>query len=270
MKVRTFLLLALLPFVFYGLKNEPWLGNVYELELLTNYSLSFFTSVDNAIVPLQKTSWDHLLYADLSFPYSASGSIDADVRFQATPRQDFGIQSIALQARHLFYDDISGDPVSFVASFNARYTFDKSLKDISCPYHGDVDFEINASLGKEFNQGIHWHYRLWTLAGLGIANEGSPWIYGLVAAEFNQNDHYIFSLFLSGEEGFGKNHWVDIHHFKGYGKIDYGNIELTLRYGIRFHQWGTLRFDYIRRLLARSCPRNVNTFAITYVFPFSF
>ena len=55
-----------------------------------------------------------------------------------------------------------------------------------------------------------------------------------------------------------------------YAKIREKAIDLGFRYGYRLGVYGTLRFTYFRRVLARSCPAEVNAFIFSYLLPFSF
>ncbi|MDE3046793.1 MAG: hypothetical protein KGI83_00410 [Verrucomicrobiota bacterium] len=61
-----------------------------------------------------------------------------------------------------------------------------------------------------------------------------------------------------------------IDHFHGYVKIRYKSIDVGVRYGYRLGVYGTLRFAYVRRVLAKSYPQQVNSFIFSYLLPFSF
>ncbi|MES2273793.1 MAG: hypothetical protein V4487_06340, partial [Chlamydiota bacterium] len=146
----------------------------------------------------------------------------------------------------------------------------RSLKDVSCPYHGNVDFEANFSVGKEFDASDCWRFRIWGFGALGHANRGSPWVRAIVALETNINDLHKWALFAEASNGYGRHSRVEIDHFHGYAKIRQKSIDLALRYGYRMGVWGTLRLEYQRRVLAKSCPAHVNAFIISYLLPFSF
>ena len=160
-KIAIYLLQLLVPCIAFCLEMQPWFGNVYEFDLLARYSYSYYHRVPDATRPLGYTSEDHLAYADLELPFAPYWSFDGDLQFTDTPRQSFSFRSIALQLRYLWLDDIVGDSVSLTTGFSARHTSRRSLKDISCPYHRDFDFEANFALGKEFDKFEFWRYRLW-------------------------------------------------------------------------------------------------------------
>lgn len=254
----------------FSLEVQPWFGDVFEFHFLSGYTYSRFKKVEGAIDQLTRPSNDHLLFADLEFSPSPYWSFDSDLEFVDTPRQSFSFRSLGGQGRYLWFDDITGDPITLVTGCNARYTSSRSLKDVSCPYHGNIDFQLHIALGKEFDQGGYWRFRMWGLGLVGMANRGSPWVGGTVAIEGNYNDEHKWALFVEGGHGYGRKTSIRISDFFGYGKIRYKFIDIAARYGIRLGVWGTLRFEYKRRVLAKLYPQNVNFFNISYLLPFSF
>lgn len=253
-----------------ALEVEPWLGEIYEFHFLSSYSYSFYSSVEGSTAPLKGTSKDHLLYFDLEFPFSPDWACDADLQFVDTPRQSFSYRAAALQLRYLWLDDIVGDPVSLTTGFNLRYTSSRSLHDVSCPYHANVDFQANFSIGKEFDQFEFWRLRIWGYGNLGIANRGSPWMSAILGLEGNFDERHKWGIYADGRHGFGRRTWINISDFNGYAKIRYKAIDIAFQYGYRFGVYGTLKAAYSRRLLAKRYPQRMNTFLISYLLPFSF
>ncbi|MGD2168948.1 MAG: hypothetical protein PVI40_01740 [Chlamydiota bacterium] len=253
-----------------GLERQPWFGDVFEFHFLSGYTYSRFRKVEGAIDQLTRASNDHLLFADLELSPSPHLSIDSEIEFTDTPRQSFSFRSYALQGRYLWLDDIVGDPITLATGLNGRFTSSRSLKDVSSPYHGNVDFEANVAIGKEFDQGGYWRFRIWGMGVIGLANKGSPWFEGLLAIEGNYDDDHKWGLFLDGGHGYGRKTQIDISNFYGYGRVRYKYIDITGRYGVRLGVWGTLRFEYTRRLLAKLYPEKVNFFTVSYLLPFSF
>lgn len=270
MKLFLYLLLPIFPIFAFVIEYQPWFGNVYEFNFLSRYAYSYFSSVASSLRPLGKTSNDHLLYFDLEFPVSSVCSIDADIEFTDTPRQSFSFRSLALQGRYLFYDDIVGDKVSLALGGNIRYTSSTSLKDISCPYYANCDFEGTVAIGKEFFNTDTWRVRAWGVGGIGIGNRGSPFFLGIFSLEGNVREISKWSIFAVGTHGYGPKTAINIDNFYGYGNVRERNIDIGGRFGHRFGVWGTLSFEYIRRVYAKCCPKDVNTFAINYLLPFSF
>ncbi len=266
--MRIFLA-SLIPFLGCALEHQPWFGDVFEFHFLGRYSYSQFHSFQNAIPPLDEIFQAHLIYLGLDFSPSPVWSLDADMQFADTTKMSFNFRTFALQARYLWLDDIVGDPVSLVSGFSTRITSTRSLKDISCPSHAVLDFELNFALGKELEASNSWLFRFWGFGAIGHANRGSPWVRGIVSIETNIEDRHKWALYAEGINGYGRRIHVDIDHFFGYAKIREKAIDLGIRYGRSLDVWGTLRFEYIRRVLAKSAPENVNTFMVSYLLPFS-
>lgn len=258
------------PFAFLSaLEVQPWFGDVYEFHLLTNYSYSWFNSVQNSSPPFHRFFQTNLAYLGLDFSPSPVWSIDTDLQLAESSAVPFTFRSFALQARYLWLDDIVGDPVSFATGGSIRVTGSEALTDVSCPSHGNVDFEVNFSLGKELDASDTWRFRTWCFGAVGQANRGSPWVRAIVALEMNIDDIHKWALFAEGINGYGGHTRVNVDHFFGYGKIREKAIDLNLRYGRGLGVWGTLRFGYSYRVLAKSAPERVNTFFVSYLLPFS-
>lgn len=261
-------------FVFLGnlaaaIEVQPWFGDVYEFHFLGSYAYSWFESVQNSRPHFHQFFQSHLAYFGLDFSPSPVWSIDADLQFADTSAMTFNFRTIALQARYLWLDDIIGDPVSLVTGGNIRVTGTRSLKDVSCPSHGTVDFELNFSLGKEFDVSDTWRYRAWIFGAVGHANRGAPWVRAITAFEMNISDLHKWAVYASGINGYGRHTHINVDHFFGYARIREKAIDLGIRYGYRIGVWGTLRADYLYRVLAKTAPRNVNTVMVSWLLPFS-
>jgi hypothetical protein len=262
-------LLALFPLFASALEVQPWFGDCLEFHLLSSYAYSYFEKVQNGVPQLNYTFHSNVGYIDLDFSPTPEWSIDADFQVAATSKEQFNFRSTALQARYLWLDDIVGDPVSFTTGISGRFTNTASLRDVSCPYHGHFDFEFNFALGKEFDVSDSLAWRAWCYGAVGQANRGSPWVRAIAALESNYEDKHKFGVFAEGSNGYGRHIHVLIDDFYGYAKIRQKSIDIGARYGYRVGVWGTLRFEYVRRVLAKSCPSQVNSFIFSYLLPFS-
>lgn len=270
MKRKIFKVLSLLlPLTGMAIEKQPWFGDVYQFHFLGSYAYSRFNTVQNGVPQLKTPFQSHLLYFGLDFSPSPVWSIDGDIQFADTTAMSFNFRSLALQARYSWLDDIIGDPISLVTGVDIRFTGSKALRDVSCPSHGNVDFELNFALGKEWEAASSWLFRAWGYGALGHANRGAPWVRGIVALETNIEDHHKIALYAEGINGYGRHARVNLDHFYGYARIREKAIDVGARYGYRMDTWGTLRFEYVRRVLAKSAPQNVNTWMIGYLLPFS-
>jgi hypothetical protein len=262
-------LFAFFPLFGFALESQPWFGDCLEFHFLADYAYSYFSKVQNGTPQLTNTFQSNILSLGLDFSPTPEWSVDADMQVAATTKENFNFRSIALQARYLWLDDIIGDRVSLATGANIRFTNTASLRDVSCPFHTNCDFEMNFSLGKEFDVSDAFAWRMWAYGAMGQGIWGSIWVRAIAALETNYSDRHKFGFLFSGINGYGRHTTVFIDDFHGYGKIRQKSIDLSVRYGYRMGIWGTLRFEYARRVLAKSCPQDVNTFIFSYLLPFS-
>lgn len=269
--IRKCLTAAVLLFAARGaaIEVQPWFGDVYEFHFLQSYAYSWFHTVQNSRPLYDHLFRSNLIYSGLEFAPSPVWDVDGDLQFADTTATSFNFRSLALQVRYLWYDDIIGDSVSFATGFSGRITGSSSLKDVSCPSHGNVDFEVNFSLGKEFDAPDIWRFRAWAFGAIGHANRGAPWVRAITSIEMNRNDVHKFALYATGINGYGRRTHINVNHFYGYGKYREKAIDLGMRYGYGMGVWGTLRIEYLYRVLAKTAPQNVNTFIVSWLLPFS-
>jgi hypothetical protein len=258
------------PFFAMALEMQPWFGEVYEFYLLSSYSYSRFSKVQDGVPQLKSPFNVNLLYFDLDFPLSPEWSVDADVQFADTTQQSFNFRTAALQGRYLWLDDIIGDKVSLSTGGNVRFTPTYALHDISCPSRTNVDFELNFSIGKELEVKECILFRVWGFGAVGQGIFGAPWVRATVALETNIDDKHKFALYGMGDNGYGRHSRVLTNDFHGYGKIRTKSIDVGLRYGYQVGVWGTVRIEYARRFLSKAAPAHVNSWIISYLLPFSF
>lgn len=252
-----------------ALEVQPWFGDCLEFHFLGSYNYSFFDKVQNGTPQLTSTFQSNVITAGLDFSPTPEWSVDGDIQAADTTQENFNFRSLAVQARYLWLDDIIGDKISLTTGGNVRFTNSASLHDVSCPYHSNCDFELNFSLGKEFDVSDAFAWRMWGFGTVGHGIKGSPWVRAILAVETNYNDKHKLAFFAEGSNGYGGHRRVFIDDFDGYAKIRQKSIDLSVRYGYRIGVWGTLRFEYGRRVLAKSCPQNVNSFMFSYMLPFS-
>lgn len=274
---KTFLKICLFiaPLPLFALKIEPWFAEPWEFELDSCYTYSRYRHVQNAIRPLKSPSNDHLVAFDLSVTPVFGLAADApwnyaiDLEFAATPRQSFGFRSAGGQIRYLWLDDVSGDFASVTTGLDLRGVSHASLKDISCPYHSYANFELNTSIGKEWDRWEYWIARAFAFVGLGTANRGYPWIRAIIAGEGNHHDLFEYKVYVQSYIGLGHRKKINIDHFHGYGLIQHRSIDLGASIRYIFKIWGSLSLDYTYRVYAHSFPEHVNFFTICYRLPFS-
>ncbi len=263
------LALLLLPLSLFALEIEPWFSNVWEFNFTPSYTYSRYRDVQDGHPQLSSASNDQLIAFNLSVPPSPEWEIAADMEFAQTPRQSMGFRSTALQARYLWLNDVVGDPVSLTTGVSFRAVGSHSLKDVSCPYHFYANYELNASIGREWDRGFDWFFRVYGFGAVGIANRGYPWTRALMMLEGSWHEAHRLGLFGEGYFGFGSRSRVMTDHFHGYAFIHHRSLDVGLQYTYVFEIWGRISLGYTRRLYARSFPENVNFFTLRYTLPFS-
>lgn len=262
-------LLLLLPISLFGLEIQPWFCDMWEFSFTPSYTYGRFHSVQNGDPQLKKPFNEHLLTFDLEVSPSPHWDMDADVEFADTTAVSMALRSGAFQIRYLWLDDVACDPVSLTTGISARGVASRSLKDISCPYHFHTNFEVNTSIGKEWDHGFDWHMRLYGFGAIGVANRGYPWVTAFAMFEGNIHCTHRLGIFAEAYVGFGNQAHVHTNHFNGYADIRHRNIDTGVKYTYVFEIWGHLSFAYTRRVYARSFPENVNFFTVSYMLPFS-
>ena len=261
--------ICLFPLVASTLETKPWLGTVWEFDFSAAYTYSRFSRVDGASAQLKHPFNDQLVTLDIGFTPSEMWDVRAEVEVVNTPRQSWGYRSAAVQGRVQWLDDISGDPLSLTSGLNMREVSTVSLRDISCPYHSVVDFELTTAIGKEWSKGCHWTMRTWGNVGIGMANRGYPWLSAQGVVEKNWNNHHRAILFADGYIGFGPKQHVDVNHFHGWAKYHHQSVDLGVGYQYHFDLWGDITVSYAYRVFAHTFPERVNFFTIAYQVPFS-
>ena len=270
--MKKFFVLLLFPLFLFSLERTAWLGNPYQFLFKSEYDYDYYKKFSHAIDPLKETRHDNTLKAGLNFTLPKDTiDAEAEIEFAKTKEQNFSFRSLVLQTRYQFLNDINGDYfISLNAGINFRYTTEKSLKDISCPYHNNLDIEVFSCLGKEISSGKSWLYRVYTVGYYGIENKSNMWGKIRISNGFSYKEIHSFYCDLIFEQTFGKHHFVNIDHFFGYGRTHSTYLDLDLAYEIKLDIWGKLKFDYIYRVISKCRPERVSFFGFLYTWNFSF
>ena len=263
-----FLSLFFLP--LNALENRPWFFPPWQLYTGGLVEASVFTTVKDGFNPTQYRSNNVWAKAYLFFAISSKNDIQAEIEFLKTSLYPFGFESFVLQLRHQLLNDISGDFLSFDLGANVRFVPHKRLLDVATPYHNLQNFELEASLGKEFSRGEDWFFRTFLFTGFGQANKGYPWVRVAVNLEGKALKQYTFQGFVKGYFGLGDLVFINVKDFDSYAMFRHKNIDVGVSASILFAIWGKLTFSYVHRVFARSFPDGYNSITLFYDLPFSF
>jgi hypothetical protein len=248
---------------------KPWYPKIYQLEFRPSYTVQHYPAVDNAVNPKEFYSTDQILTLNLGVPFTPFWDVQLEGEFDHTKRRSFGLLSGGGQLRYQLLDDISGDPFSMTLGLSYRGVPYNRLEDVSTPYHFVSNFELHSTIGKELVRGDTWIFRTFAFLGAGIANKGSPWLRPLVSVEVNIKDQHQLEFFTEGYFGFGDQTKVNVRKFSGYQNIEHRSVDGAFVYRRIFKIWGSLEFQFLRRLYAHSYPERLSGFTVTYRLPFS-
>jgi len=254
----------------WALEVEPWLGNLWEFQFVPSYTYYRIPSVENGRPQLAAPSNDHLITLGMGAAFTPTSAFDVEAEFADTPVQSMGYRSAAFQYRCEWTNDCAGDLATWTTGASIRGVSRHSLKDISCPYASDLNFELNGALGKQWDHGPSWGVRAFGWAAVGLANHGSPWTRFLLSLDGTQWRQHRYGLFFLGYFGFGAKTVVPTDHFHGWSSIRHQSLDVGAKYSYIFEVWGTITAAYTRRVYAQSYPQDVNFFTVSYSLPFSF
>lgn len=251
-------------------ETQPWMREFLECHFTPSFTYRHYPSVNGAYNPTSYSSNDRFTNIDIDLgvtPWEGELCIE----FADTRRQSLGTQSAGGQIRYQWLNDISGSIVSYTSGLNIRWASKRSLKDVSCPYHAEWNFELGNVVGKEFALATDTFLRTYGFLGVGQANQGRPWVRGIISVDALFKRHHRCALTGEGYFGFGTTRRVNVNHFRGYANIFHQSIDLGVTYDYKINSiWGVISLFYSYRVYAKDFPAHANTFKISYSFPFSF
>jgi hypothetical protein len=246
---------------------SPWYTRYLEIQPEISYAYQFYNSIAVANKSKRYPANNHFLQMSLSGAYDR-WSLEFETNFAATRHRTFGFSDVRLTARYQWLDDILGDFASVVTGFTAIQDVKIAKNDISCFYHGLLEGELHLAIGKETSCEQFWTSRLWGVVGIGVADQGSPWLRGHLYWGHNGWDIHEMNIGLLSLWGLGGNNLNVYKPFRGYGSISHYSIDLNLNYRYAFSYGGILGANYSYRIYAYNCPCHVNTFEVNIIYPF--
>ncbi len=256
-------------FSLFAFEERPYFYEPFEMHLDLSYSYSWFSKVNGAHPPSIPTF--HANVENIVWGVSPTEHFDLQLGIETaqTSKNHFYFRSGAAYLRYGWLSDVAGDPVSLVTGVIFAGATSASLKDISSPYAAAFNAEMNLSLGKEWAPLKQWTHRLWGLTGLGCGSQGSPWLRLRLQYDARIAKDHVLLFGANSYLGFGKEHFVDIQHFNGWGKIQHRSIDIDVGYRYELGIWGYLEIHYARRVFAKFYPEQLNSFVLSYHLPFS-
>ncbi len=263
---RWLVLLCLIPIIINATELMPWPDEDFEFQPRLTGLYQTYRSIAKSHGYIHKPSYDR--FYTLSVGMSAfdwSGEIETV--FADTPRQRGTCDCVRLTGRYRWLNDIVDDPVSLTTGITIIQAFRHSVNDISSFHHGQIAAEAHIAVGKETSHLSSWLSHWWGVFGIGMADQGYPWIRGDAYWEKNWCDQSQLRLFLHSLWGLGDRNLHAHSHFRGYGPIAHRSIDIGARYTYNF-DLGILSFEYAHRVYAVNFPAHANLFLLSYLYPF--
>lgn len=267
-QLRSLFLLLMAPFICCATDLKPWFGNDYEAELRVT---TLFQSYDSLQIPNYHPyayfSNDTFTTLSAIYPFKRYSG-EFEITGAHTHHQSHCIDNYRITGRYKWLDDIE-NRFSLVTSITLGEPMTRALNDVSSFHHGHIEGEACVSFGKKYGFPCSKNYifRWWNVIGIGIAEEGSTWYRTDAAWEWNFRNRYQLRGFVNMLWGTGKNN-LNPHGFRGYGSIRHQSIDFGIRYAYTIVGWGTLNFQYARRVYAYNFPENTNLLLFEYYYPF--
>ncbi len=261
--------LLFFPCTLFGFFLQPYYSPLAEFQFRPAYSCCYYPSVSRGKNPASYRSHDQRLDLNFGVQFWPNWELQFASDFLESRKLNWGAERVGLQVRHLFLDDVVGDPISLSVGLQGFYVPTRSLRDVGVSYHAQGNFELGAAIGKEMGKTYHWFFRFWGFLGVGIANRGLPWIRPVITAEMKFEQNHALKAFVESYLGFGNRHHVNINDFNGYAKIAHRSIDLGLNYTHFFRIWGRLSLQGTYRVYAHSFPKRAVSACLTYRLPFS-
>jgi len=259
--------MMIIPTIVGATDLKPWFPRSLEFQSRLTYLHQQYTKVDIGDGTRYKRAKDDFYTASLQLAY-AQYCGEVEVTFAGTGRHHLGPNDVSATFRYQIFDDVIGDPVSFVVGMTLSQVFSLALKDISTFNTGGIEGEIHAAIGKECSTWETWLSRWWAVAALGVGDHGSPWLRGEAAWEKQWFEQQRLRLFAHLLYGLGDHNIDPIEPFDGYGSIRYQAVDLGTQYRYTFECDASLTLGYIRRVHSTNCPKDVNIYYIQYLYPF--
>jgi hypothetical protein len=257
----------LLPAVIIGTERMPWYGKSLEIEPRLTYLYQNFQDFKAGPHSLCYPSNDHFIIASIGSSYDRY-AVEYEFVVSSTRYLSTGMDCQRLTGRTLILNDVTGDPISLTAGVTLTQASPGGVKDPGSFHHGRVEMEWHGALGKEWSCDSTWESRAWVVAGLGLADSGSPWIRADAAWENNYMDTHLLGIFVNTLWGLGGNSVHSLRRFDGYGPIHHQSVDWGIRYAYTFCGNYMLTLAYSRRVYAENFPLNANLCMATLYVPF--
>lgn len=262
-----FFFLLFFPIALVATDLKPWFPRYLEIQGHLNYLYQQYSKVKSGDASLKFKSKDHFFSGSLELAYEKYCA-EIELMFSATRKHQFEPDSASATFRYQLFDDIIGDAASVVLGGTLTQVFIGSLKDLSTFHHGQFEGELTLAIGKEIPCQDTWSLRGWGVAGLGLADHGSPWLHAIAAFEKNFNFGRHLRLYGEFIKGLGGHDLNLSKKFHGYGSISHESLDCGVMYRYGLDCDSSLSLGVASRVYAKNCPKDPVFVYVSYLYPF--
>lgn len=267
-RLSLFLLFIAVQSSLCGMEDAPWFRR-YLLPYVTA-GVNYQTYEKIAVDSHPQDHWGSGFEEYLSLYLSPLSQWCVEIEAITVDDRDrsFGFDSAKITGRYLVLSDIEGDPISLALGLSFAGVSGMGLRDRSMFHQGKEEYEFHVAVGKEVTCGPIWDWHTWGVVGVGIADRGSPWVWGKVTLAKQLQEWASWSLFVSSRANFG-NHKMNLEgRFHGYGALRQNSVDVGGSFIYRLY-CGEIELVYQWRPWGRNCPVNDHQVALSYILPWS-
>ncbi len=218
--------LLLLTTTLCATEYAPWFPPLFEVQAEAAYLYTHANRVQTPLGTFHEPTRNSSLHGSLGVTPLPYWNLEGEIYLTRTSNISFTYEAAWLTLRYAWLDDIAGDCLTLVTGATFSFPGSRFLHQFSLPYHGHFNTEIHTSLGKEWSCGPEWKMRLWGLAGVGIAERGSPWVHAIAAASYRISRCTALTLFSETLLGLGSHNILPHTRFRGYANIAHRSLSI--------------------------------------------
>lgn len=271
LKRLIILMLLLGPSKLQSLDLTPWYGQDKLLKLHSWATYQYYPTLDTAQGTVHQANNNLFVGSSLSIASNNKYAAEIESSFFRTNLHTFSMENVRITVRRQWLNDIVGDPFTLVTGATITAPSSRALHDYNTIYHGKVEIEGHAALGRECASGALWNSRWWGALALGKADQGCPWLRGRATWEKNFCNQHQCRVFAEGAGGSGHKRLTLNSPFLGYGKIAYRTLDAGAGYSFLVDDYGkTITAEYSYRIFGRNAPMQAHNVTICIMLPIGF
>lgn len=247
---------------------DPFYRNVYEIEFSFWVGNQRFSEINSTELSCFSYSSDCLQAG-----FCSAALVTPEVQMQSvvevinTPQQDLTVSFVGVFFQKMLTQDLIGDP--FTTTVGLSFYGRPANPDPSIFYQGNVGVELSFVVGKELCYTGCTSTRFWVAPFLGLSDNGDPWTRVRCQLERIWREDFCAKLWTVAGKGLGKQPFVDLLDFDGWGPIQYSYLDLGLKMDYSIQYCGYLFAQAEYRLFSENYPEKMWSLQLGFLYPFS-